>query len=294
MSPIYVDSVNIARYVNTVHIAFTFERRVVVTTAIAPAGRSLPASDRPETHPFRESVTAARVSGALLVFGSLLFLGGGSRHPRINYTLGPVGSDQFFLAFAQHVTMHANWEAFHAMILVGPVIWALSSPGIESVLPRRGAPLWSAARMSLGIAATLWAIAFVLDGFNAPIFARAIAAAPSAEAQRELLFDFRISASTMAHLGLISWTLLSLAFGAYGAGLIASARRTAWKTILGATGILIGAWPFIEIARRDFLPGPFTSPLWTATALVTGIWIALFGITIALEKPSAIVKEAGV
>lgn len=230
------------------------------------------------------SLTPARISGALLVLGSLVFLGGGRLHPHINTSFGPMGSDQFFLGFAQHVLMYPAWEAFHTFILLGPVIWALASPGVASALPRRGAPLWAAAQMVLGMAATLWTIAFVLDGYNAPIFARAITTAPGPEAQHQLILAFRISANTMTRLGLVAWTMISLSFAVFSVGLMASARALTWRAIVGGFGILIGIWPIVAIALGEFIPGPFTSQFWTPTALITALWIALFGIAITSTK----------
>lgn len=31
-------------------------------------------------------------------------------------------------------------------------------------------------------------------------------------------------------------------------------------------------------------PGPFTGHLWTPTALVTGLWVAAFGVTVAASR----------
>ncbi len=45
----------------------------------------------------------AWLPAALLVAGSGAFLGAGRLHPRITATLGPVGSDEFFRAFAAEV-----------------------------------------------------------------------------------------------------------------------------------------------------------------------------------------------
>ena len=67
---------------------------------------------------------------ALLVAGSLAFLGAGARHPHIDAALGPVGSDAFFRAFADVIMRVPNWEMIHTVLLAGPVLWALGAAGV--------------------------------------------------------------------------------------------------------------------------------------------------------------------
>lgn len=232
------------------------------------------------------AVTArpALLSGLLFVVGSLLFMGGGSQHPQINASLGPLGTEQFYRAFADHVRMSAHWEAFHNLILIGPVLWALAAAGVEAVLPRNGAQLWAIARTALVIGATAWIGAFALDGHNAPAFAHAIATASDPGAMREKLFEFSISSRLVAYLGRVGWTMMSLALATFGGGLLFTPRATVWTKVVGATGTLLGLWTIFEVVRGDFTPGPFTSPYWTATALATGLWVAAFGVTISARR----------
>jgi hypothetical protein len=226
----------------------------------------------------------ALVSGILLAIGAFLFMGGGSQHPHINASLGPLGSEQFYHAFAAHVRMSAHWEAYHNLILIGPVLWALAASGLEAVLPRGGAQLWAVARTSLGIGATLWIVAFALDGHNAPAFANAIAVAADPESARDKLFQFSISSRLVAYLGRIGWTMMTLSLAAFGVGMLLTPRATLWRKLVGASGVLLGLWTIFEVVRGDFTPGPFTSQLWTATALATGLWVLAFGATIAATR----------
>jgi hypothetical protein len=51
-----------------------------------------------------------KFSGMLIVIGSLLFVGGGAFHPRINSSLGALGSTEFFQNFycTSPITSHGN------------------------------------------------------------------------------------------------------------------------------------------------------------------------------------------
>jgi hypothetical protein len=225
----------------------------------------------------------ALLSGILLILGGALFLAGGAQHPRINSSLGTLGSEQFYAGFAAHAQM-AHWGSIHNLILVGPVLWALAAPGMAVVLPRTGAQLWRVACMAFGIGATAWAVAFAMDGFNAPAFSQAIATAADAATLRDKLFEFSISSRLVAYLGRVSWTMMTLAFALFGAGLMLTPRTTTWRKILGAGGIVLGLWTIFELVIGDFTPGPFTSRWWNRTALVTGIWVIAFGVTIAKTR----------
>jgi hypothetical protein len=237
------------------------------------------------------STRPALLSGILLVVGSLLFMAGGSQHPRINVSLGALGSEQFYQAFAAHVRMSAHWEAYHNLILIGPVLWALAASGVAAVLPRGGAQFWAVARMALGIGAAAWMIAFALDGHNAPAFAQAISTAADPDAARDKLFQFSISSRLVAYFGRIAWTMMTLSLAAFGAGMLLDSPATMWRKLVGGSGVLLGLWTIFEVVRGDFTPGPFTSPHWMATALATGLWVLAFGATIAAAKRQPLSRE---
>src|ERR1700738_2838841 len=63
--------------------------------------------------------------GLLIVIGSLVFVCGGAFHPRINSSLGALGSTEFFQNFYMHIAHHGSWRLIHGMILAGPVLWLL-------------------------------------------------------------------------------------------------------------------------------------------------------------------------
>jgi hypothetical protein len=228
-----------------------------------------------------QSSTASRsrldtlLPAALLVGGSVLFLGAGGRHPRIGAALGPVGSDAFFQSFAREIAHVPNWEAMHAMILSGPLLWALGAAGVARLLPARVAALGEVGRAALLLAAAAWRLACVLDGFVAPVFARTIAAASTPSELHAAIAPFRTNQLTMARLGMVSMVLMGGATTAFALALVASSRRAPWRAVVGATGLLVGFWPMIAAARGEFAPGPFTSPYWTVTALATGAWFAM-------------------
>lgn len=213
----------------------------------------------------------------LLCAGSAAFLGGGSRHPHVNsMTMPPAGSDEYFRHFAAVILGLPRWEAFHMLILVGPVLWALGASGAVRLLPPRARGIGDVGRGAVLMGAALWALAFVLDGFVAPRLAMAVAAA-RVGADGAAIAAFGTNAFTMARLGLISFTLMGVATLAFGAALMLGARLRSWRGFVGATGLLVGAWPLVAALRGEFDPGPFTSVYWTATAISIGLWYLLLG-----------------
>src|SRR5215213_10424377 len=117
------------------------------------------------------------IPALLFIAGSALFVGAGGQHPRINASLGEVGSPPFYRAFAAHMLHMSNWGSVHLGILAGPVLWALAASGTARLLPARAASLGDLGRSALMLAAGLWSVAFVLDGYVGPKLANAIVAA---------------------------------------------------------------------------------------------------------------------
>ena len=224
--------------------------------------------------------TRSRLDGwlpaLLLVAGSLLFLGAGRHHPQINASLGEVGSPQFYRAFAGHMLHMPNWGSVHLGILLGPVLWALAASGTAALLPARANSLGGIARSALMLAAALWSVAFVLDGFAGPKLASAIAAAGVA-ADAEAIRAFSVNQLTMARLGMLSIVLVGASMLAFSGAILMDARLRSWRTVVGALGVVAGAWPLAAALHGEFNPGPFTSPWWTITALSIGVWFLLLG-----------------
>jgi hypothetical protein len=231
---------------------------------------------------------------ALLLFlGSAAFVGGGSRHPHVNGgTMGPPGSDEFFRHFAAMILNMPDWELFHTLILVGPVLWALAAGGTVRLLPARAASFGDVGRAALLMGAALWAVAFVLDGYVGPRFAKAVSLA-GLGSDAAAIATFGANAFTMARIGMISVVLIGAAAFAFGAALLFDARIRSWRAAVGATGLLVGAWPALAALGGEFYPGPFTSAYWTPTAISLGLWFLLLGTVLPRLHTPAKAEDPG-
>jgi hypothetical protein len=67
-----------------------------------------------------------------------------------------------------------------------------------------------------------------------------------------------------------------------GVGTLVSDRSRSAK-VLASAGILLGVWPLIAWVTGAFLPGPFTSRYWNATAVSTAIWFLAAGIFLMIS-----------
>ena len=216
----------------------------------------------------------------LLAAGSVVFLAAGRLHPIVNSaTMPEAGSADYFRAFAATMLQMHNWESVHLGILVGPVLWAIAAAGAVRALPARTAALGDIGRQALLLGATLWAIAFVLDGYVGPRLAAAIAAAGVGN-DAVAINAFQANQLTMARLGTLSVVLMAVAALIFGAALLAGATLRSWRMGVGVLGIAVGAWPMIAAATGEFYPAPFTSTYWSLTALSFGVWFLLFGVAL--------------
>ncbi len=233
------------------------------------------------------SRSAVAVPTLLLAAGSITFLVMGSRHPIIGATLGAEGSDAFFRAFAAEVLHHGNWQPIHAGILIGPVLWALAAAGCARLMGQKGSAYTDVGRSALLLAATLWVIAFLLDGFVAPTLARAIV--ENAGNDGVAIGAFRSSQLLMTRLGMVSIALIGTSIVTFSITLLLEVRQARPPLLLGALGVLVGCWPLFAVFSGIFSPGPFTSPWWTLTAISIGVWFAAFGATLAfLGRPDPV------
>ncbi len=226
----------------------------------------------------------------VLAAGTLLFLAGGSRHPHINANSGmaPAGSDEYFRQFAQLIVARPNWPAFHTLILMGPVLWALAVAGAARALPLRVRALGDVARYALVMGATLWALEFVMDGQTGVQLAAAIVAAgPGADATPLALFS--ANAFTMSRLGLVSIDLFAVSVLCLGLATLGEWRTRRWAAAVGLLGVPLGIWPLIASLRGEFWPGPFTNIYWTPFAILLGLWFLLFATTLpSAAEPRAL------
>ena len=230
------------------------------------------------------------VAAGFLLAGALAFLGGGRLHPRIGGDLGPVGSDAFFRGFAHEILNRPGWEAMHALILAGPVLWALGCGGIVRLLPRGAAALAEIGRAALLLAAPAWTLAFILDGFVAPRYARLLTEASGSPEERFLILGFGTNQATMALLGGVSVVLMGIATAALAAALLPTARLISWRGVVGVAGLLTGGWILIAAAQGELFPGPFTSEYWMATALAIGLWYGALGSVVWLQGDGEIIN----
>ena len=227
------------------------------------------------------------IAASVLIIGSVLFLCGGRAHPAINAALGAT-PEEFFRAFAEKIRHTHGWQPMHMLILIGPLCWAVAAPAVLEALRPNARPRISAARSALVLSAALWAAAFVIDGFGAPVYAEAIASAASPEIAGALVTSFAADAVMMSRFGLVSWVVGGLGMMILGALLLFPGERRAWRLAVGISGILIGFWPLGATLQGEYAGGPFVSGFWMANALVVGLWyVALASCAFGRVKPAA-------
>ena len=207
-----------------------------------------------------------KFSGLLMVIGSLVFVYGGAFHPRINSSLGALGSPEFFQNFYMHIAHHRSWELIHGLILAGPLLWLMGTGAFWS--DRNG---WTRmATTAMTLAAAAWAVTFVFDGFVAPNIVRRLTPETG-------WYALSANQDVVIRMGLVSWLMLGFSMMAGGIGTLVSSRSRGAK-VLAWTGILLGVWPLMAWATGAFLPGPFTSRYWNATAVSTAFWFLAAGV----------------
>ena len=207
-----------------------------------------------------------KFSGFLIVIGSLVFVSGGAFHPKINSSLGALGSSEFFQNFYIHIAHHGSWERIHGMILAGPLLWLV---GVGAFWSERSG--WTRmAKTAITLAATVWAVTFVFDGFVAPNIVRRMTPETG-------LYQLAVNQDAVIRLGLVSWLALGFAMIAGSVGTLLSCRSGGAK-VLAWIGIPLGAWPFTAWATGTFLPGPFTSRYWNVSAVSAAFWFLAVGV----------------
>ena len=241
-------------------------------TVHSPAAGQASRHPEPRATPAHASITRdhalAWSMAVLLVAGSIAFLAGGRVHPAIGASLGG-GADAFFQAFADKVRHTHGWHAMHLLILAGPLCWAVAAPALLDARRAEARTLISAARSALLLSGALWAVAFVLDGFGAPVYADAIAASPG---DAGILVSFRANAVMMSRLGLVSWIAGGLGMVGLALALPGARPRSAWTVAVTIAGIAIGLWPLLAAIEGEYAAGPFTSSWWRPNAIAVALW----------------------
>lgn len=214
-----------------------------------------------------------KFSGLLIVIGSLLFVVGGAFHPKINSSLGTLGSPEFFQNFYMHIAHHGSWELIHGMILAGPLLWLL---GIGAFWDHRSG--WSRmATTAMTLAATAWAVSFVFDGFVAPYIVRTLTPETG-------WTPLAINQLVVIRMGLVAWLMLGFAMIAGGVGILV-VRGSTGARVLAWLGIALGLWAFLAWVSGSFRPGPFISRYWNVTAVSTAFWFLAAGIFQMISTP---------
>ena len=219
--------------------------------------------------------------GLLIIIGSVAFLNGGRQHPATDSRLGPVGSEAYFRNFAAYIAAEHHWEPMHGQILAGPILWAIGAVALCRRLRQRDRSWPDVALVALTVGSAAWVLAFVFDGFVAP----AVATSILDPAQARSVFELRENQLVVIRAGLVGWVLIGGAMCALGAAMVGRDRPL--LALLGAAGILIGLWPMVAWFLGHFAPGPFISPLWRWTALVSAAWFVCAAVTLFLPEGRA-------
>jgi hypothetical protein len=221
------------------------------------------------------------LTGTVMIVGSLVYLWGGAQHPAAGTNLGPLGSEQYWRSFAEHIASHPNWAGIHTGILLGPLLWLLGAGSLIVGLWSEGeVRLTLLGTTALAVGTALWAVAFSFDGFVAPDNAAAVVRATATD-MAAMLNQLRSTQNAVIRLGLVSWTLIGVGMAALSAGLLATSLLGAVpRRVLGVTGLLLGLWPALAWAARIYFPGPFISPLWVPNAVLTGLWFMAAGVAV--------------
>jgi hypothetical protein len=195
--------------------------------------------------------------------------------------MGVSGSDAFFQTFIEHVLHKANWEQIHAMVLAGPLLWALAWALNRRQLSGPSRPWLDAGMTAMTIGAGCWVLTFVFDGFAAPYLAKQWSHAIDASSAYVLLSTFGANQTIVIRAGLVSWLMISVANAMFGMSLLPDRDGRALRSgrmWLAITGIILGALALVLWMTGSFRPGPFTSPWWNPHAIATAVWSAWAGV----------------
>src|SRR5436305_10202591 len=81
------------------------------------------------------------------------------------------------------------------------------------------------------------------------------------------MFGFIANQQAVARFGGVSWFAMSVATAIIGALLASRFRHAPKGAIVGAIGVMLGAWGIFACLSGEFRPAPFTSHYWTLTAI---------------------------
>jgi len=234
--------------------------------------------------------------GILLIVAGLWSSVGGVLHPGTgDPALGAGGSIEYWFNFAAITAGFASWEGVHVSIMAGRVLMALGGVGLFWLLRERGERQFSSlALMALGIGATLWAVAFIFDGYVALTQAQAVMRETDAAHQAGAIAGLRGAETVLNRAGLVGITIFGLGQAAFGASILVAgiwpdgSLARPLRLIIGYAGIILGLFPAFGWLTGMLTPSPFNSPLWRPFASLIVAWFIAVGIALvrrAWQRP---------
>lgn len=219
--------------------------------------------------------------GLGLIAGGIILNGYGRFHPSTGLD---IPDDQYWPAFADLVLQNADWRQLHSGILIGPVLWALGAVGAHQALREKGEERFSAlGSTAVAMGAMAWSVAFIFDGFVAVTLSRAVATS-GPEGLIAAIGSLQAAEVVVLRLGLVAWILIGLGAAAFAGSLFTAEILSRWlRWALAVSGILVGLWPLLATATGAFIPGPFTSPLWLPTVVLTSVWFSGLGVMLIAQ-----------
>ena len=224
-------------------------------------------------HPRLRQPSSNRLFGALFIAGSVVGLIGNALHPHT--------ADLDVAATAQAIASNGAWVAIHLAIIVAILLVVGGFVGLTEHLS--ATPGRALARLGLSaalIGGAVVTVSIAVDGFSmkAPSVAAAGPAGPDAAVALQVAV-----AVTSVDFGIWSIGMLAffgVAFGCYGAAVVASRRYPAWFgwiAVVAAVGsgiaalLRIGAGVEAQSSETLFLVSSLTLTLW-ALAIGVLLW----------------------
>lgn len=226
--------------------------------------------------------------GVLLVVAGLWSSVGGVLHPATgDPALGAGGSIEYWFNFAAVTAGFASWEGVHVSIMAGRILMALGSVGLFWLLREKGEEQFSSlALIGIGMGATLWAIAFIFDGYVSLAQAEAVMRETDAAHRAGAIAGLRGAETVLNRAGLVGITIFGLGQASFGASILAAgigpngALARPLRLIMGSAGIVLGLFPALGWLTGMLTPSPFNSPLWRPFASLIVVWFIVVGLAL--------------
>lgn len=226
--------------------------------------------------------------GILLIVAGLWSSVGGVLHPATgDPALGAAGSIEYWFNFAAVTAGFATWEGVHVSIMAGRVLMALGAVGLFWLLRERGEMQFSSlALIALGMGATLWAVAFIFDGYVSLAQAQAVMREMDEAHRAGAIAGLRGAETVLNRAGLVGITIFGLGQAAFGASILTvgiwpdGSLARPLRLIVGIAGVVLGLFPIVGWLTGMLTPSPFNSPLWRPFASLIVVWFIAVGIAL--------------